>query len=209
MPTDASPGRRRASPGDSKRAERRREEIIAASIRLFSERGYRATSTKDIGEEIGLLAGSLYYHIRSKEDLLYDIMLELHTSALEETRAIEAEGGDPIERLRRLVGLHVVAYDEPRIRLFEAEAHHLGADRRKAILLLRRRYTTYVISLIEQAQRSGLCDPQLSATAIATAILGLLNSMPRWFHPDGQASIDEMADTIDRLVLGGLHVSSR
>jgi AcrR family transcriptional regulator len=205
-PTQATTKRRRAKPGDSKRAERRRAEIIQAGIKLFSEKGFAATSTKDIGDEIGLLAGSLYYHIRSKEDLLYDILLELHTFALEEMRTIDAAGGDPIERLRRLVRNHVINHDVPRIRLFEAEFHHLGEERHKKIATMRRNYAAYVVDRIREAQDQGLCDEDIDARAMGMSILGALNALPKWYNPRGRTSIEEVANSFDRLVLGGLGV---
>ena len=173
-------------------------------MKLFSERGYTATSTKDIGEEIGLLAGSLYYHIRSKEDLLYEILLDLHTSALNEMATIDAMGGNPLERLRRLIRNHVINHDVPRIRLFESEFHNLSEERHAKIVAMRRQYQRYVIKLIEEAQERGLCDANVNARATGLAILGLVNSMPRWYNPSGSTRIDQMAESVDRLVTGGL-----
>jgi AcrR family transcriptional regulator len=200
----SSPARRRARPDDSRRAERRRDEIVQTAMKLFAEKGYSETSTKDIGDEIGLLAGSLYYHIRSKEDLLYEMLLELHTVALNEMRANIATGGDPISRLRRLVRAHVFSSDVPRIRLFSTEFRHLNGERHENILSMRREYQGYVIGLIEEAMEEGLCDPDVNARAMAMAILGLLNSMPQWLHPGDPKKRDDVADSVDRLVVGGL-----
>lgn len=202
--TGLSSQRRRARPQGSNRAERRRAEIIASAIKLFSDKGYVATSITDIGDEVGLLAGSLYYHIRSKEDLLYEILLELHTVALEEIAKNEAGGGDAVERLRRLVRTHVLNHDVLRIRLFEAEFHHLDEQRHDQILQMRKKYQNYIIKLIRKAQAEGLCDPSVNANALGLAVLGLVNSMPQWFNPSGRISSKQMADTIDRLVVGSL-----
>ncbi|MBN6731275.1 TetR/AcrR family transcriptional regulator [Burkholderia multivorans] len=196
--------RRRARPEGANKAERRRTEIIAAAVKLFSARGYSATSVNDIGEEVGLLPGSLYYHIRSKEDLLYEILLELHTFALDEMNRVDAEGGDPVTRLRRLVRNHVINHDALRIRLFETEFHHLDEKRHAQILAMRKKYLAYVVKLIRKAQAEGLCDVGVNPDAVGLAILGLLNSMPQWFHSRGKISIEQMADSVDRLVVGGL-----
>jgi AcrR family transcriptional regulator len=205
-PPETPAARRHASPERSNRAVRRRAEIIAAAIKLFSEKGYNATSTVDIGEEVGLLAGSLYYHIRSKEDLLYEILLELHTFALEEVRRVDREGGDAIDRLRRLVRNHVLNYDALRIRLFDSEFHHLDRERHDEILGMRKKYQAYVVKLIKKAQSDGLCNPMLDAASIGLAILGMLNSLPHWFHSGGKISKERMADSVEQLVVGGLGV---
>jgi AcrR family transcriptional regulator len=198
-----SPTRRRARPEDSRRAERRRDEIVQTAIRLFSEKGYNATSTKDIGDEIGLLSGSLYYYINSKEDLLYDILLDLHQFAIREVARIEAEGGDPLERLRRLVRNHVEQLDVSRTHLFDTEFHHLTGERHDTVLALRREYQNYVVRLIAEAQAEGLCDADINARLMASSILGFLNSIANWFQPE-RVSIEEMAEVVDRLVVGGL-----
>jgi AcrR family transcriptional regulator len=203
-PSNTSPPRRRARPEDSRRAERRRDEIVQTAIKLFSEKGYSATSTKDIGDAIGLLPGSLYYYMHSKEDLLYDILLELHNVALEEMQANDAGGGDALTRLRRLVRTHVFNSDVPRIRLFAAEFRHLEGKRHRKIVAMRRKYEGYVVELIEEAKEQGLCDSDVDSRAMTMAILGLLNSMPQWFNPSGHTKLDDIAETVDRLVVGGL-----
>jgi len=192
---------------DSDRSDRRRAEIIQAAIKLFSENGYTATSTQDIGDEVGLLAGSLYYHINSKEELLYDILLELHVAALEEVAIIDAAGGDPIERLRRLVRNHVVNHDVPRLRLFETEFHHLNEERHGKIMSMRRIYTSYAVDRIREAQDQGVCDPDVDAPAMGMSLLGALNAVPKWFNPRGRVGIEAVADSFDRMVIGGLNVA--
>lgn len=79
----------------------RRREVLAAAARVFADKGYKATSMRDIGRATGLLGGSLYHHIRSKDDLF----VELHGAALDGaaeqiTQAIES-GSDPWDRLTR------------------------------------------------------------------------------------------------------------
>jgi TetR/AcrR family transcriptional regulator, cholesterol catabolism regulator len=194
------------TPPESGRAGSRRAQIIEAAIKLFSERGYSATSTTEIGDEVGLLAGSLYYHIASKEELLYDILLGLHVAALDELGMIDAEGGDPIERLRRLVRSHVIHHDVPRLRLFEAEFHHLTDEHHRQIVSMRRTYTAYATDRIHEAQDLGLCDTDIDARAMSSALLGALNALPRWFNPRGPISIDAVAVSFDRMLLGGLGV---
>jgi AcrR family transcriptional regulator len=208
MPSDPTtptpPARRRARPDGSKRAARRSAEIHEAAMRLFSEKGYSETSAKDIGDEVGLLGASLYYHITSKEELLYEILLQLHTVAIGEMHANDARGGDALVRLRRLVRHHVINHDIPRNRLFATEFRHLTGERHDQIVAMRRKYRVYLIDLIKEAQSEGLCDPWVNADATGIALLGMLNSMPSWFNPDRRISREEMADAIDRMVLTGL-----
>ena len=202
-----SGGRRRADPGSSVKSEKRREEILAAALKKFSEKGYDRTSVKDIGEEAGMLAGSLYYHIRSKDDLLYEILSDLHRFALTVTTTIESVGGQAIEKLRLVVRYHVKNLDLPRMRLFDAEFRHLSVERHKKIVDMRQEYFRYCVRLIEDAKNEGDCDKDVNARATALAMLGLLNSMPHWFNPAGSITAEQLAETCDRLLIRSLRSS--
>ena len=64
-------------------SKRRQHEVVAAAVKMFYESGYSETSVEDIANELGILKGSLYYYITSKEDLLYAIVREVHTEVEE------------------------------------------------------------------------------------------------------------------------------
>jgi AcrR family transcriptional regulator len=66
---------------DATRAKLRRREIIEAAAEIFHRKGYSETSVQDIAEAVGILKGSLYYYIDSKEDLLFQMLLEVHEGA--------------------------------------------------------------------------------------------------------------------------------
>src|SRR5215471_6563311 len=83
--------------------ERRRAEILAAAGRLFAERGVRETTVRQIGEEVGVLAGSLYYYFRNKQGILHALMRPYVEDLVARYRRCAAERGDARLRLRRLV----------------------------------------------------------------------------------------------------------
>ena len=90
----------------AKAPRRRHEEILEAAARVFHEKGYESTSIQDIADAVGILKGSLYYYIDSKEDLLYEILEGIHGEALAEVRQAAAEG-EPLERIRAFVAAHI------------------------------------------------------------------------------------------------------
>src|SRR3954471_18714428 len=98
--TEAPDGRRSRAP------RRRQQEILEAAARVFHEKGYESTSIQDIADAVGILKGSLYYYIDSKEDLLYEILEGIHAEALESVRKATAEG-DPLQRIRAFVAAHI------------------------------------------------------------------------------------------------------
>src|SRR3546814_15452077 len=87
------------APGDE--GSSRRRQIMEIAARLFARKGYRGASMRDIGEQAGVLGGSLYHHIKSKDALF----IELHNAALDvaDLRIAQAIEGarDPWEKLER------------------------------------------------------------------------------------------------------------
>src|ERR687892_896361 len=101
----------------------RRDQILEASARLFSERGYHATSMREIGEATGMLAGSLYAHIEGKEDLLFGIVQRAAGAFLDGVEAVRDSKASAEEKLRRAMRAHVevVAGDLEAARVFHHE----------------------------------------------------------------------------------------
>src|SRR5207237_9296683 len=88
----------------------RAEEVYAAALRLFTEKGYHATSMQDIAAAVGLYKGSLYHYIGSKEELLVQVFERAMGSLLVDAERITAdESLTPSGQLRQLVLAHVAA----------------------------------------------------------------------------------------------------
>ena len=85
----------------------RRREILDAAAQVFYEKGYEAASTRDIAESVGLLKGSLYYYIDSKEDFLFEIIKEQHDGALAALERVRQSEGDALVRMAALIETHV------------------------------------------------------------------------------------------------------
>src|SRR5438093_6121381 len=90
----------------SRPPRRRQNEVLQAAARVFHEKGYESTSIQDIAEAVGILKGSLYYYIRSKEDLLYEILQAVHEDALANIRRVDELEGDALQKLRAFVTAH-------------------------------------------------------------------------------------------------------
>ena len=83
MPARAQRARKAAPAARNTKTPRRAEEVLACAVEIFNERGYAATSVGDIADALGILKGSLYYYIESKEDLLFNIVGEVHEASRE------------------------------------------------------------------------------------------------------------------------------
>jgi TetR/AcrR family transcriptional regulator, cholesterol catabolism regulator len=178
----------------------RRDQILEEAARLFGRRGYHATSMRDIGEASGMLAGSLYAHISSKEDLLYEIVLRAANRFLDELTAIAAEDASPEERLRRAMRAHVavVASNVDAAWVFHHEWKALSGERREEIRRLRRRYERLWDEVVRELP--GSADPRFARLLVLSAA----NWTYTWYRPDGPLSPVEVADRFTDLLLAGL-----
>ncbi|HEX4883597.1 MAG TPA: TetR/AcrR family transcriptional regulator [Casimicrobiaceae bacterium] len=108
-PVVAQRTRRPEGAAATPRADNRLPQVLDAAARLFRERGYAVTSMRDIAAAAGMLAGSLYYHFASKEDLLVAVYAEGVKRIGSAVEAAYAAGGDPWERLERVCAAHLTA----------------------------------------------------------------------------------------------------
>ena len=175
----------------------REEEILAAAARIFREKGYHATSVRDIAESVGLLKGSLYHYIRSKEELL----ARLFEGALEETIAeletIVARRDPPSTRLRDMVTAYVDSVTEnlDAVSLYLREWRALPPPQLARVRARRRAMR----SLFEEVISDGVRAREFAvgdAKVAALAILGMCNWLYEWYRPRGRLGADELAQEL-------------
>ena len=201
----AAPIRRRAR-RPSARALAREQQIYEAAAEIFQRKGYAATSLQDIATEVGLLKGSLYYYIDSKEDLLYRISQDIHEHAMANLRAARAVPGQADARLLQLVRSHVLAFGRrlAAIRVFYTEYTALGGERRREIMAQRRQYEQFVYELLQEGIDDGSFCPEIDTRIHGNAILTMVNSVFLWYRPERDPSIEKLADVYAEFAVAGL-----
>ena len=183
----------------------RRQQIEDAASALFRERGYAATSVRDIAQLLNLQGGSLYAHVASKEDVLWSIVIRAAARFDAEVRP-HATGNTPAaERLRRMIRAHVevVTSGQRDAAVFLHEWRFLSSERRADVAARRDRYEALFRGVIANGVMAGefrSVDPSLTAMAI----LSSLNGIAAWFRPDGDLTPAQIADSHADLFLGGL-----
>jgi TetR/AcrR family transcriptional regulator, cholesterol catabolism regulator len=183
----------------------RKEAIYAAAARLFREKGYPATTMRELAAAVGLEASSLYAHIASKADLLEQICFSAARAFLSGIERVEHECGDPLTRIRELIALHVhIALEDPTSQtVFNDEWRHLPPERLAEFLHMRRQYEQRFRSIIAHGQRQGLIRDMDPQTILLTLLSGL-----RWIHsgrmPPGQADADRLSTEIATLLIDGI-----
>lgn len=184
-----------------------KERITEASIALFEQKGFSATSIQDIADAVGATKGTFYYYFKSKEQLLMDIHLEYISELL---RRQEAILGD--ERLSNRGKLHAViellildiGKNGPSGRVFFREIRHLAKENVRMITEERDRFRLNIEAIIRNGMESGEFKDGLRADMVAFAVLGISNYSYNWFHPEGEVKPAELAALYSDLVLDGI-----
>ena len=191
---------------ESKPPRRRQQEVIDAAARVFHEKGYESTSIQEIAEAVGILKGSLYYYIRSKEDLLYAILEGVHEEALANIKRVETVKGDALQKVRAFVTLHLTfnAENLTKMGVFYHDFRSLKPARRKPIIEARDLYDELLRDLIRQGQNESLICPDVDPKIAALGVMGMLNWIYQWYVPGGSRSADQIADEMANLVVAGL-----
>ena len=190
----------------TRKAQAREEEIHRAAARIFHRKGYAATSLQDIADEVGILKGSLYYYIDSKEDLLFGITQAIHRLAAQNAERVAATSGTSSERLRLLVELHVASFgvNLEMIRVFYTEHGALGPERRREVMAARRSYEQLALGLITSGQAAGEFCPDLDARVANNAILTMVNTIYMWFDGNN-GDLDAIARQYGEMALASVH----
>ena len=169
------------------------ETLLAVAAELFARKGYRATTLDDIAGERGLKKASLYHYIKSKDELLCDIYLQIF-DRIEAAVAPNVTLGLPVdERLRRMVHAHiqVVAAERDSLSVVFQEEAELPEDLQRAIRHRKRAHEALFETVIAQGQREGVCRPG-SVRLMVLALLGMCNWMYKW-HRSDKFDVDEVA----------------
>ena len=189
----------------------RRAEIFAAAAEIFHEKGYDASTTQDIADKVGILKGSLYYYIDTKEDLLFELIVDAHERSMEIVEATREMDGPAIERIRYFLRENARRYAEnpAQASISAAELRSLSPERRAVITQQRDVFTHFLRSLIVEGQAEGSVCPDRSPKLLASLILTMAGSLREWFRSEGPIPIDALADELSDFAVTGLSCSHR
>ncbi|MCX4573960.1 TetR/AcrR family transcriptional regulator [Streptomyces sp. NBC_01571] len=176
--------------------------LLIAAVEAFAERGYHATTTRDIAGRAGMSPAALYIHYKTKEELLHRISRIGHDKALAIVRTAADGEGAAAERLtdavRSFVRWHAGQHTTARVVQYELDA--LGPEARAEIIALRRQTDAAVRGIIEDGVAAGDFDvPDVPGTTLA--VLSLCIDVARWFNVDGPRTPDEVGGLYADLVL--------
>jgi TetR/AcrR family transcriptional regulator, cholesterol catabolism regulator len=181
----------------------RRGELTREAARLFAERGYHGTSIGDLAEAMGVRKGSLYAHIASKQDLLYETMRDGANAFHTALDAID-ERLPATEKIRLALRAHlrVVAEQLDVATVFVREWRYLEGERREEILVERRRYEERFRAFFREGREHGELRTDLDEASAALLALSAVNWAYTWLTPGRDT--DALADRFYALLVDGM-----
>ncbi len=183
----------------------KQEQLFNVAAALFAEKGYHGTSIQDLARAMGMKKGSLYHYFNSKEELLFQLLDEYITGALEEIEGICALEIDPVEKLRRFMLFYSGFYagDRDRMVLLINDIDKLGEDRRSRIIEKERRYYRALTGIFSQLQAAGVMKP-LPRSVAAFAFFGMVHYTYKWFNQGGNISAGELGEMFLEIFTRGI-----
>ncbi len=187
--------------------ETRRQQIENAASEMFRERGYAATSVRDIARALDMQGASLYAHVASKEDMLWSIVTRAADRFDDAVAPIAADTGIPLPgRLAAMIRAHirVVTDDLGNAASFLYEWRFLSDERRTDVARRRDAYEALYRDVIQQAVAEGVFEAGTDPHLAAILVLSALNGVAVWYRADGELSPDQIGDRLAGLFLDGL-----
>jgi len=202
-PEDKKPSRARKTPAAADNPALAR--ALEAAVGLFSRKGYAATSTREVAKLLGIQKATLYYHVESKEDLLFAICESALTQIRNDVEMSIQDRQNPLDRVQTFICSHVESLlrDAAQHSTTFTEMHALSTDRFARIMRLRDAYESRVRSVLREAQDAGVLRQDIEAKYLSLALLGIMNRGMVWYRRGGPLSPNQIGRLLSVLFLAG------
>lgn len=173
----------------------KRKELQAAIAHLFAQKGYHATSMRDIGRQLGMNQASLYYYFQSKEEILFNLMNDAMDEALKTLEQICNLNLSPEDKLNRILRFYTRYYagDQHLLILLVTEMESLNMDYRLILIEKQRRYVKLLESILEELAAQGRMKGIPPGIA-AFAFFGMVHYTSKWYCAEGPVGINALSD---------------
>lgn len=171
------------------------DRFLDAAARLFKQRGFEATTVREIARAARSLPGSLHYRYPTKAALLIALTRRGMEADLASVRSAIAGVVDPVERLRLALRARLgflLSRDTAQVILYDWRA--LKGRAREELIHLRDNYEAFWSGLVYEAAGSGRLRPDLDLKMLRFLLLGAVNSVAQWYSPRGQCAPEQVAD---------------
>ncbi len=183
--------------------------ILQRAATMFRERGFAASSMRDLAETVGIEAASLYNHIRSKNEILESICFEVANLFNEKLQEVETNRQNTINKIESILRFHVeqMIDNYEKVIVCDREWRHLDEPFRSNFQSQRRSYRKRFAAIIEE----GIAKGEIRRIDAPTAVLVMLhavNGIESWHRSKAKISADELTNHMIRILIDGLRKAS-
>ncbi|PXX58431.1 TetR family transcriptional regulator [Nocardia tenerifensis] len=188
-----------------------RPQILDEASRLFYERGFAATSIRDIADAVGISSSTLYHHFANKQEVLSAIVTRFMTDFNNATiPVLEDRTRTPTERLLQVLATHIEMSDDRRPELLVGNPvlYALDVSQRDRVLKQEAEYHAAVRAVIDEGQQRGIfsvADPGLATMAL----LDMINGVREWYNAAGRVDRETLVRRYQEFTLRILGVGER
>ena len=185
----------------------RKDRLLAAAARTFAARGFAGTSMRDLARASTMSLAGMYYYVRGKDDLLYQIQKGCFEQVLQGARDAIAGETAPESRVEAFIRHHVTffATHMAEMKVLAHEAESLPGEMLKDIRRIKRAYVDLLVGLLGSLDGQG-AEGRRRRDVAAFTLFGMMNWIYTWYDPHGPVGVDELAEHITRLFLNGYQV---
>ena len=183
----------------------RRQQIVYEAGCLFREKGYKATSMRDIAVQVDMEAASLYNHIKSKHDILSDLLFYIARRFQRGMKEINESSSSSLEKIKALIVLHIklTTEDTHAIGLLTRDWRHLKEPELSNFVAIRNSYSEDFLALINAGMKEGAIKKANSEIVLNT-IFSSLSWLYVWYTTDKNISPEELEVQITDLLVNGI-----
>lgn len=187
----------------------RKEQVIRSAAELFREKGYAASSMRDLAQKLGIEAASLYSHIKSKEEILQHLCFDMAAEFRKSLMDVEKKSVSATEKLKLgIIGhIQVMAKDLTASAVFMNEHRHLSQPHLREFLLLRINYINRFKTIIEEGTRNGEFKETIDKKLAVMTLFSSLNWMPMWYDPASKIDPQNLGQQLADMLVNGLKKS--
>jgi AcrR family transcriptional regulator len=183
----------------------RKETIIETAARLFRERGFSATSMRDLAEQVGVEAASLYNHISSKAEILQELCFKVANKFMSHIDKVEAADISAIKKIEAVLRFHIQQmlnhYEE--VYVSDREWKHLTDPYLSNIQTQRRVYRQRIASIIEDGIRKNEIK-KIDAPTAVLIMLHAVSGIESWHRSKQKISGEILEENMITILIGGL-----
>jgi len=185
----------------------RRERLLATAARVFAAKGFAGTSMRDLARASAMSLAGMYYYVRGKDDLLFQIQKSCFEQVIAGGKEAASRPSSAESRLEAFITHHVTffATHMSEMKVLAHEAESLSGDLLREVRRLKRAYVDLLLTQLAALDGQG-ADGRQRRDVAAFTLFGMMNWIYTWYDPAGPVGVDELAAQITRLFLNGYQV---